>query len=83
MIKMENIQVELISKDNFRIITSKGQYLQSCYKLVAFIDNEGKRYIDSNYLSYSTNRINHIARFLDLTKRDLYLGYKNGTIKTI
>ena len=81
--KLQSIQVELISKDHFRIITDKGQYLQSCYKLVAFIDNEGKRYIDSNYLSYSTNRINHIARFFNLTKRDLYLSYKNGTIKTI
>mgnify|MGYP001164605947 CR=1 FL=1 len=81
--KIENVQVEQISKNHFRIITSEGQYLQSCYKLVAFIDNKGKRYIDSNYLSYSTNRINYIARFFNLTKRDLYLSYKNGTIKTI
>ena len=81
--KLENIQVEQMSKNHFRIITTKGQYLQSCYKLVAFIDNNGAMYVDNNYLSLSTNRINYIARFFETSKRELYLGYKNGTIKTI
>jgi len=81
--KLESIQVEQISKDIFRIITSKGQYLQICYKLVAFINNKGKMFVDKNYLSLSTNRINYIARFFSLSRRELYLSYKNGSIETI
>ena len=81
--KLESIQVEQKSKDIFRIITIKGQYLQICYKLVAFIDNSGTMYVDNNYLSLSTNRINYIARFFSLSRRELFVSYKNGSIKTI
>ena len=81
--KLENIQVEQISKDNFRIITSKGQYLQSNSRLIAFIDNDGFKYIQSYYYALSNNTINALCKFFRLSKNNLLDEYRNEIIKTI
>ena len=80
---MESIQVELISKDNFRIITSEGQYLQSNSRLIAFIDNNGYKYIQRYYYALSNNTINALCKFFQVSKSELLDEYKNEIIKTI
>ena len=80
---MESIQVELISKDNFRIITSEGQYLQSNSRLIAFIDNNGYKYIQRYFYSLSNNTIRSLCKFFKLSKSELIDEYKNEIIKTI
>ena len=80
---MEDIQVEMISKDNFRIITSKGQYLQSNSKIIAFISNDGYKYIQRYYYALSNNTINALCKFFRLSKSELIDEYKNEIIKTI
>ena len=81
--KLENIQVEQISKDNFRIITSEGQYLQSNSRLIAFIDNDGYKYIIRYYYSLSNSTIKALCKFFRLSKSELIDQYKNEIIKTI
>ena len=78
--KLENIQVEQFSKNNFRIITDKGQYLQCGYKLVAFIDKFGKRYIIRYYYTLSNNTINALCKFFSLSKTELLKEYRNGSL---
>ena len=78
--KLENIQVEQISNDNFRIITNKGQYLQANSKLVAFISNEGKKHIIRYYYSCSNSTINALSKFFGLSRSNLMKAYKEGSI---
>ena len=78
--KIENIQVEQISKDNFRIITDKGQYLQSNSKLVAFVSNDGKKHIIRYYYTLSNNTINALCKFFSLSKTELLKEYRNGSL---
>ena len=78
--KLENIQVEQFSKNNFRIITDKGQYLQCGYKLVAFIDNNGKYYVIKYYYNYSNSVINALSKFFELSRSQLMKAYIEGSI---
>ena len=77
---LENIQVEQISKDHFRIITDKGQYLQNNNKIVSFIDKFGKRNIIRYYYTLSNNTINALCKFFSLSKTELLKEYRNGSL---
>lgn len=83
MKKLENIQVEEIAKNNFRIITTKGQYLQSNSRLIAFIDNDGYKYLERYYYTMSESTIKALCKFFRLTKKELLDEYRNEIIKTI
>ena len=81
--RLENIQVEQISKGSFRVITNKGQYLQANIKLVAFIDNSGKGYVVKHYYSLSNSTIIAISKFFGLTRSQLAQAYNSGEINLL
>lgn len=78
--KLENLQVEQISNNNFRIITDKGQYLQSNNKIIGYINNQGKNHIIRYYYTLSNNTINALCKFFQVSKSDLLKEYKSGSI---
>ena len=79
--KLGNIQVEQISSDNFRIITAKGQYLQSNSKIIAFIDNNDKKHIIRYYYTFSNNTINALCKFFQVSKNELMTNYRGGSFE--
>ena len=49
----------------FEIYTSKGKYFQSYNSIIAFIDNNGKVFLDEYYWDYSTTTGKYRNMFLN------------------
>ena len=51
--------------NQFEIYTSKGRYFQSYNSIIAFIDNNGKTFLDEYYWDYSTTTGKYRNMFLN------------------
>ena len=50
--------------NQFEIYTSKGRYFQSYNSIIAFIDNNGKKFLDDYYWDYSRTTSKYRNMFL-------------------
>lgn len=68
-------------KNQFEIYTPKGRYFQSYRSMIAFVDNNGKIYLDEYFYNYSRTTSKYLTQFLDINTQERNQMIKDKSIK--